>query len=138
MVKSAVSAQQKKSGKWIIGVRSPEKTEDNRIIAKLILSDMAVATSGNYERFYKIGGKRFSHIFNPATEENVDLLSSVTIIAENGTTADALSTAVSVLGARKGLELIEKINNTEAILIPAGDKNVIIKSKGAERFIFNY
>jgi thiamine biosynthesis lipoprotein len=124
-----------KNGKWIVGIRNPVKSENNQIAAKLALSDMAVSTSGNYERFYKIGGRRFSHIFNPTTEKSVDLLVSVTIITANGTQADALSTAVSVMGAQKGLELIEKIDSTEAILIGADNKNTLIKSSGIEKFI---
>ena len=122
-----------KKGKWIVGIRNPAKAEDNQIIAKLAFSDKAVSTSGDYERFYKIGGKRFSHIFNPATEKNADQLASVTVIAANGTEADALATAVSVLGAEKGLEIIEKTENTEAIIIKAGSKD-LIKSRGVERY----
>ncbi|MFA5293745.1 MAG: FAD:protein FMN transferase [Phycisphaerae bacterium] len=124
-----------KNTKWIIGVQNPAKLENNQTAAKLVIPDMAVSTSGNYERFYKIGGRQFSHIFNPATEESVDRLASVTIITANGAQADALSTAVSVLGVQKGLELIEKMDNTEAILIPADNKNTLIKSTGAEKFI---
>ena len=123
-----------KKSKWIIGVRNPAKSEDNKIIARLALSDAAVSTSGNYERFYKIGDKYFSHIFNPATEKSADQLSSVTIIALSGTEADALSTAVSVMGAEKGLELIEKTENTEAVIIKAGSQD-LIKSSGAQQYL---
>ena len=124
-----------KGGNWLIGIRNPAKSESDQVVAKLALSDMAVSTSGNYERFYKIGDRQFSHIFNPTTEKNADQLASVTIISSNGSCADALSTAVSVLGAQKGLELIEKIDDTEAILIPADNKDTLIKSSGAEKFI---
>jgi thiamine biosynthesis lipoprotein len=123
-----------KKGKWIIGIRNPVKSENNQITAKLALSDLAVATSGDYERFYKIGDKHFSHIFNPATQKSADELISVTIIAADGTAADALATAVSVLGAQKGLELIEKIENTEAIIVKAAG-NEIIKSSGAKQYL---
>ncbi len=121
--------------KWIIGVRNPAKDAENKILMKLELSDMAVSTSGNYERFYKIAGKKFSHIFNPQTEQSAELISSDTIICPNGTQSDALSTAVNVMGVTKGLELIEKFENTEAIIIPIEDKNKLIKSKNAEKFI---
>jgi thiamine biosynthesis lipoprotein len=123
--------------KWAIGIQNPVKSENNHNIAKLLLSDMAVSTSGNYERFYKIGGKKFSHIFNPETEISADELASVTIIAANGSETDALATAVSVLGAKRGMELIEKIQGVEAILIGADNKNVLIKSSGAEKYILN-
>ena len=119
--------------KWIVGIQNPAKLQDSHIIAKLALSDSAVATSGDYERFYKIGARRFSHIFNPATEKNADELISVTIIAANGTEADALATAVTVLGAQKGLQLIEKTPNTEAIIIKSAGKE-LIKSSGAQQY----
>lgn len=123
-----------KNSRWIVGISNPVKTEDNQFIARLAVFDMAVSTSGDYERFYKIGGKRFSHIFNPATEKSADQLTSVTIIAPNGAESDALATAVSVLGAEKGLDLIEKTGNTEAILIKAGSGE-IVKSSGADKYL---
>jgi thiamine biosynthesis lipoprotein len=122
-------------GKWIIGIRNPSKKESSEIIMKLALTDMAASTSGNYERFYKIAGKRFSHIFNLQTETSAELVSSDTIICPNGTQSDALSTAVNVLGVAKGIELIEKIRNTEVIIIPIEDKTKLIKSKNADQFI---
>jgi len=125
-----------KGCKWIVGIQNPANLEDSRLIAKLALGDSAVSTSGDYRRFYKIGDKQFSHIFNPATEKSADTLSSVTIIAENGTAADALATAVSVMGAERGLELIEKIENTEAIIIKADDKKML-KTSGAEKYLAN-
>ena len=125
-----------KKGKWIVGVQNPAKLEDNQTIARLALSDSAVATSGDYRRFYKIGDKHFSHIFNPATEKSADQLISVTIIAKDGTAADALATAVSVLGAEKGLKLIEEIPDAEAVIIKSGS-NELIKSSGAEQYLTN-
>jgi thiamine biosynthesis lipoprotein len=131
-----------KRGKWIVGVQNPAKADNNQIIAKsalgcltaLALSNMAVATSGDYERFYKIGARRFSHIFNPATQKSADELASVTIIASNGVEADVLATAVSVLGAEKGLELIEKTESTEALFIKAASQE-IIKSSGVQQYL---
>lgn len=129
-----------KKEKWTIGVQNPlvlQDTNDSRnVIARLSLTDKNVSTSGDYRRFYKIGEHHFSHIFNPATEKNADELSSVTIIAENGTEADALATAVSVLGAEKGLELIKETTNTEALIIKSGSEE-LIKSSGAQRYLSN-
>ncbi|HAL45616.1 MAG TPA: hypothetical protein DCP47_06860 [Phycisphaerales bacterium] len=125
-------------GKWIIGIRNPSKGATNGIIVKLELSDMAASTSGNYERFYKIAGKKFSHIFNPQLETSAELISSDTIICPNGTQSDALSTAVNVMGITKGLELIEKLGDTEAVIVPIEDKSNMIKSKGAEKYIINF
>jgi thiamine biosynthesis lipoprotein len=123
-----------RKGKWMIGIQNPAKLEDNQAVIKLSLNNSAVATSGDYRRFYKIGDKHFSHIFNPVTEKSADELTSVTIISANGIEADALATAVSVLGVQKGLELIEKTENTEAIIIEAAGSR-IIKSSGAEKYL---
>ncbi|OHB53820.1 MAG: hypothetical protein A2Y10_05525 [Planctomycetes bacterium GWF2_41_51] len=125
----------KNSDKWIIGIRNPVK-KDNKILMKLALSNMAVATSGNYERFYKIGQQRFSHIFNPQTEISAEEISSVTIICPIGSESDALATAISVMGIEKGLEFIEQRKNIEAIIVPAENKNKLIKSNNADRYIF--
>jgi len=126
-----------KKEKWVIGIQNPQVLQDTddgqNVIARLCLTNMNVSTSGDYRRFYQIGAHRFSHIFNPATEKNADQLASVTVIAANGTEADALATAVSVLGAEKGLEIIEKTENTEAIIIKAGSQD-LIKSRGVERY----
>ena len=123
-----------KQGKWLVGIQNPAKLQNSRIIAKLVLGDSAVATSGDYERFYKIGAHRFSHIFNPVTEKSADELTSVTIIAKDGTAADALATAVSVLGVQKGLKLIEEIPDTEAVIIKSGS-NELIKTSGAGQYL---
>ncbi|MHC4394771.1 MAG: FAD:protein FMN transferase [Planctomycetota bacterium] len=109
--------------KWLIGLQDPTEKEvaigTNQLLLKLELTDNAVATSGDYRRFTLIDGKKYSHIINRRTGSSAAGLSSVTIISRNATDADALATAVSVMGAEKGLTLIEKIPQTEAILIPA-------------------
>jgi len=100
----------------------------------LKLTNAAVATSGGYRRFVLIEGKRYSHIMNRVSGESAEGLSSVTIIAQNATDADALATAVSVMGAEKGLALIEKIPQTESILITSSPEYQIIKTSGAEEY----
>ena len=72
---------------------------------------------------------------NRTTGTSAEGLSSVTIIADNATDADALATSVSVMGAEKGLALIEKVPNTEAILITPQPKYQIIKTGGAEKYV---
>jgi thiamine biosynthesis lipoprotein len=131
---------------WLIGLQDPNeienrksKTENSIDVGKplliLKLNDAAVATSGHYRRFVSIGGKKFSHIIDTKTGFSSDKLASVTIIAKDATTADALSTAVIVMGAENGLALIEKIPQTEAILITSPPKYEIIKTTGAEKYI---
>ncbi len=127
-----------KNKKWSIGVQNPfvSQSEDGNAIVRLSLTDRNVSTSGDYRRFYEIGGKHFSHIFNPKTEQSANELASVTIIASNGVKADALATAVSILGAEKGLDLIEKTEDTASILIKT-ESHEIINSSSAQQYLTN-
>jgi len=120
---------------WLIGIQNPEVNSPNQNILTLKLTGQAVATSGDYRRFFEVEGHSRSHILNLRTGESAEGLSSVTIITQKATDADALSTAVTVMGAEKGLELIEKIPYTEAILITKVPEYKIIKSRGADAFI---
>jgi thiamine biosynthesis lipoprotein ApbE len=121
----------------------------------LKLTDRAVATSGGYRRFALIDGKKYSHIINPTTGTSAEDLVSVTIIAEKAIDADALATAVSVMGKEKGLALIEKQPYTESIIlrecvnelnredvneytnkyINISTKYQLIKTSGADKYI---
>jgi thiamine biosynthesis lipoprotein len=132
---------------WRIGIQDPCQTDDldastGGIALILRLTDQAVATSGHYRRFTLIGDRKVSHILNPKTGTSNESLSSDTLIAQDAMTADALSTAVSVLGREQGLALVQRIPGVEAILIPGsrhGDGAAggleILKTPGAERFI---
>ena len=82
-----------------------------------------------------IDGKQYSHIIDRKTGTSSEGLSSVTIIADNATDADALATAVSVMGAEKGLALVEKLPNTEAILVPSQTTTELITTNGAKKYI---
>ncbi len=105
---------------WVVGVQNP--FEESDFITRLSVSDAAVVTSGNYRRFFEIEGRRFSHIIDPRTGWPADLVPSVTVIAPHGAEADALATAVSVLGVDAGLELVESLPETECLLV-TGDKD---------------
>jgi len=127
--------------RWRIGLQDSRKTgqeEDvsiGKILLVLELVDASIATSGNYQRFAVIEGHRYSHILNPKTGNSCDELSSVTVISGSAIEADALATAVSVMGAEKGLALIEKTPQAEAILVTSPPEYKLIKTSGAEKFI---
>lgn len=125
--------------KWRIGLQAPDKAKDgfNAGVPLLVLNltDAAVATSGHYRRFVTIGGKRYSHIIDPESGHSSESLASVTIISKSAINADALATAVSVMGVEKGLALIKTMPETEAILITSAPKYKIIKTSGAEKYI---
>jgi FAD:protein FMN transferase len=117
--------------KWTIGLQDPDA--EGQILLKLKMNDAAVATSGHYRRFVLIDGERHSHIINPAGGNSAGKLASVSIIAPTAMAADALATAVSVMGTEGGMKMIEDTEKTEAILIEPG-KNDYIYTSGAEIF----
>ena len=123
---------------WVIGLQNPNLDEDvgeQNLMLKLKLTNGAVATSGDYQQFVLIEGKRHSHIINRKNGTSSEGLSSVTIIADNATDADALATAVTVMGTEKGIALIEKLPDIEAILITSQPKLELIKTTGAEKYV---
>ena len=123
---------------WVIGLQNPNMVKDSagrEVLLKLKITNGAIATSGDYQQFIIIEGKRRSHIIDRKTGTSTEGLSSVTIVADNATNADALATAVSVMGYEKGLELIENIPGTEAILITSQPEFKLIKTSGAEKYI---
>ena len=118
--------------KWQIGVQDPR--EEDKIIDIIKVKDRAVATSGDYRRYFTLEGKRFSHIVNPKTGLTVqDVPMSVTIIGSDATTTDALSTGVFVLGPEEGMKLIESLPEVEGMIISEGMKK--LTSEGWEEFL---
>ncbi len=114
---------------WNVALRNPKNRTE--YITVLNLRDMSVATSGNYERYFSEEA-RASHIIDPKTGYATDELLSATIIAENATDADALATAVFVLGEVDGMELVERLDGIEGLII-TGDRR-ILRSSGFGAF----
>ena len=110
---------------WTIGIANP----DNATLpfSYMNITDMAVATSGNYEKFIIINGSKYSHTINPKTGLPVTGIKSVTIISPNAEIADAMATPVTIMGVKAGLNLINQIQHIECIIID--DDNKIFSSK---------
>lgn len=106
-----------KRGKpWIVGIRDPRSETRNAMV--LPLTDVAVSTSGDYERFFfDDNNERIHHILSPATGRPAKGVQSVTILGDDAMTTDGLSTAVFVLGAAKGLEMVNRLEGIDAIII---------------------
>ncbi|MEM8500046.1 MAG: FAD:protein FMN transferase [Pseudomonadota bacterium] len=103
---------------WVTGIKDPRGRES---LLMLPLDNVAISTSGDYERYFidSETGERHHHILSPKTGKSVSELRSATVLAEDSTTADALSTTVFVLGIEKGLRLINNIPSVDAIIIDA-------------------
>ena len=109
---------------WRVGLVNPDNKSESIVI--LNISDMAVATSGNYERYFNESA-RLSHISDPKTGYSCQSLISATVIASSLIEADALATTIFVLGPVDGMELIERIDTVECLLITS-DRNILRSS----------
>jgi thiamine biosynthesis lipoprotein len=101
----------KQDGKpWRIGIRNPrQKGKDDEILATVEITDMAISTSGDYERFFIVDGERYHHILDPLTGYPARGCQSVSVMAKDGVSTDSFSTAVFVLGPEKGMTLLQQL-----------------------------
>ncbi|MDP5171421.1 MAG: FAD:protein FMN transferase, partial [Bacteroidia bacterium] len=113
---------------WRISIADPIKP--HQILATLQISNKAVVTSGNYERFIEINGKRYAHILDPRTGWPVAGLKSVTIVTSIAEFADALATSIFVMGELDGLALVEQLTGVECLIVT--DDNRMISSSGLD------
>ncbi len=106
---------------WTVAIRDPRR--EGEVVAVLPLEDVSVSTSGDYERFYDdvVDGvtERVHHLIDPATGTSPHHVHSVTILADDGLTSEALSKAVFVLGVERGLALVERMSGADAVVVDA-------------------
>lgn len=100
---------------WLVGIRDPQNIKE--VIAMLPLQNEALSTSGDYERFFVEGDVKYHHIIHPSTGRSAKEVRSVSIVTSDSTTADALSTSVFVLGAKKGLALLNSLDGVEGVIV---------------------
>lgn len=105
---------------WKVGLKNPVNPAGNFAIIEL--SGGAIATSGDYERFFFAKGRRYHHIIDPRTGIPADQCRSVTILADDAELADILSTAVFVLGPKAGLSFVETLPGVDAVIWDAENK----------------
>ncbi|WP_206619143.1 FAD:protein FMN transferase [Flavobacterium cerinum] len=110
---------------WRIGISNPDRPQD--IFSYIDISEKAVATSGNYEKYIMIDGKKYSHTIDPKTGLPISGIKSVTVISPNAEFADAMATPIAVMGIKAGLYLIDQIPDLHCIIID--DNNIIYTSK---------
>ena len=111
---------------WKLGIQDPRSSSN--IVGILHVKDSAAVTSGDYQRFFEKGGRRYHHILNPVTGFPADGLTSVTVVAASSTEADILSTALFVMGLEKGMALLEDNPHVQAVFVTESKK--IILSQG--------
>lgn len=111
---------------WLIGIKNPRQrgAEDRTVVLTMPLNDVAVSTSGDYERYFvdEITGEWVHHILNPKTGKSAHGVISVTILGPLGIDTDALSTTVFVLGVDEGLALLARLPGFDGVIIDAQGK----------------
>jgi FAD:protein FMN transferase len=105
---------------WTVGIADPNAA--HQPFSTLQITDLAVATSGNYEKFVMIDGNRYSHTIHPRTGLPVTGIKSVTILCPNAELADAMATPVMVMGTKVGLDLINQMKGIACILVDDQDR----------------
>ena len=111
---------------WTLGINDPRGAPDASF-ATVELRDRTLSTSGDYERFFVKDGQRYHHLLDPDTGRPARGSRSVTIVAPTATEADGLSTGVFILGPDKGMALVERLADVEAVIVTA-DNRVLISS----------
>ncbi|MFL6550437.1 MAG: FAD:protein FMN transferase, partial [Povalibacter sp.] len=113
---------------WVIGIRHPDRKDE--VIARIPLEDAALSTSGDYERYFEENGVRYHHIIDPHTGQSARKVRSATVIGPTATRTDGLSKTAFVLGAEKAIEIYNRIEGIDAIVVkPDGQ---VLYTKGLE------
>jgi thiamine biosynthesis lipoprotein len=105
---------------WTIGIADPNSA--HHPYSYLEITNMAIATSGNYEKFVTINGKKYSHTIDPKTGLPVHGIKSVTIISPNAEIADAMATPVMIMGIKVGLDMVNQVKGLACIIVDDNDK----------------
>lgn len=105
---------------WTVGIAHPDAA--GLPFSYMKITDLAVATSGNYEKYVIINNKKYSHTINPRTGLPVTGIKSVTIISPNAELCDALATPVTIMGINPGINLVNQLKNVECIIIDDDNK----------------
>jgi FAD:protein FMN transferase len=113
---------------WVIGIRHPDRK--NEVIARIPLEDAAISTSGDYERYFDDNGVRYHHIIDPHTGRSASKVRSATIIGPTATRTDGLSKTAFVLGPERALEIYNRLDDVDAILVTPDGR--VLYSKGLE------
>jgi thiamine biosynthesis lipoprotein len=114
---------------WMVGIRDPRKGE-GEVITRIPLVDAAISTSGDYERYFEEDGVRYHHIIDPHTGHSASKVRSATVIGSYATRTDGLSKTAFVLGPEKAMEIYNRLDDIDAIIVKLD--GTVIYSKGIE------
>jgi FAD:protein FMN transferase len=113
---------------WVVSIRHPDNKD--KTFTSLPLTDTAISTSGDYERYFEEDGKRYHHIIDPRTGHSASKVRSATILAPTATRTDGLSKTAFVLGPEEAMKIYNQLDDVDAILVTLEGK--VLYSKGLE------
>jgi FAD:protein FMN transferase len=111
---------------WVAGIRHPD--DEKQVVLRMPLTDTAMSTSGDYERFFDEGGVRHHHILDPKTGKSARKVRSVTVIGPTATRTDALTKSIFIMGAEEGIDFINRIDDVDAVVVKPDGK--VLYSRG--------
>ncbi len=114
---------------WMVGIRDPRKGEGS-VITRIPLTDAAISTSGDYERFFDEGGVRYHHIIDPHTGKSASKVRSATVIGPYAMRTDGLSKTAFVLGPEEAMKIYNRIEDIDAVIVTLDGR--VLYSKGLE------
>lgn len=117
---------------WRVGIQNPDLEAENDTLLTLSLSGQSLVTSGDYQRYMTVGGKRYAHIIDPETLFPPESFSSVSVLCSDAGWGDVLSTALFVLPLEKGQALVEKTDGVEAMWVKKDGEEIF--SSGFEAY----
>ena len=120
--------------KWTIGIENPDTTSDEFLL-KLNITDECIVTSGDYQRYYTVDGKKYCHIINPETLMPSEYMASVSVICKDSSFGDAMSTALFNMTIEDGKNLVDSLDGIEAVWVDKEYNKTF--SKGFKQFLDN-
>lgn len=113
---------------WVVGIRHPDRKEE--VIARIPLENAAISTSGDYERYFDESGVRYHHIIDPHTGDSARKVRSATILSSTATRTDGLSKTAFVLGPERAIELYNRLDDVDAVLVTPDGR--VLYTKGLQ------
>ena len=122
--------------KWTVGIQDPNQAR-NVVLGQIPEANMSLVTSGIYERYLEVDGRKYHHIFDPKTGYPFDNgIAGVTIICKKSIDGDGLSTTIFALGIKEGMDYINKLDGVEAVFVTTDDE-VFVTSGIEDEFVLN-
>lgn len=129
----SIGSREEKEKAWNVGIQNPDLESEEQYLMITELENLSLVSSGDYERYYTVEGEEYHHIIDPVTLMPSEYFTAVSIICENSGLADALSTTIYSMSLEEGMDLIESLQDTEAMWVQKDGE--LVYSSGFEKYL---